>query len=122
LNDGAGGATYYVQANGGLRNVTTQQESGRMPKSGAEFRENAKGFPLMRLALAVFFCFALWLVFWAVLLITAAQFIAYLFTREPSEHLRSFSDGLARYTDQTVGYLTFVHDDRPFPFGALPAA
>jgi len=102
--------------------MTTQQDAGRMPQSGVEFRDNLKGFPWVRLGLSVFYALALWLVFWAVLLVAAAQFVVYLFTRDVSANLRGFAGGLARYAGQTAGYLTFAHDDRPFPFGPLPPA
>jgi hypothetical protein len=100
--------------------MTAQQNADSLPKSGAELGENLKAFPWVRLALAVFYALALWLVFWAVMLTTAAQFVTYLFARRESEQLRRFAAGLGRYAGQTVGYLTFVHDDRPFPFGPLP--
>jgi hypothetical protein len=100
--------------------MTSQQNAGEMPKTGPDVGQNLKGFPWVRLALAVFYALALWLVFWAVMLTTAAQFVFYLFSRMESQDLKAFAGGLARYAGQTVGYLTFVHNDRPFPFGPLP--
>lgn len=101
--------------------MTSQQNAEPIRPEPRTF-EDESGFPWIRLGLAVFYAVALWLVFWAALLTTAAQFVFHAFAREESEQLRAFAAGLARYAGQTVGYLTFVHDDRPFPFGPLPPA
>ncbi len=48
------------------------------------------------------------------------QFLASLFTGQPYDRLRRFGGNLARYLQQITAYLTFVTEEKPFPFAPWP--
>jgi hypothetical protein len=48
------------------------------------------------------------------------QFLAQLFSGAPFVGLCDFGDNLATYQAQVTRYLTFVSDDKPFPFAPFP--
>lgn len=58
--------------------------------------------------------------FWAIILLAVIQFIVKLVTDEPNEDLRGFSGNLAVYLRQAADYMTFVSDDKIFPFAPFP--
>jgi hypothetical protein len=49
------------------------------------------------------------------------QFLAKLFSGSSFDGLAEFGDNLAVYHGQITRYLTFVSDDKPFPFAAFPS-
>lgn len=48
------------------------------------------------------------------------QFFTVLFTRKANERLLKLGQSLATFIYQIIQYLTFISDDRPYPFGAWP--
>ena len=94
--------------------MNADRTAGPLPE-----KADSQSFPWTRLALAVFYALALWLVFWAVLLVAAARFVLRIFDAEGPDTLQAFAAGLGRYAGHVAGYLTFGRDDRPFPFGPL---
>ena len=51
------------------------------------------------------------------------QFLWTLFTGQPNDNLRDFTQRLAEWLRQTVEYVTWASDARPWPFGsAWPAS
>ena len=53
-------------------------------------------------------------------LIAIVQFIWTLIDKEPNENLLNFSKALAKWMFQAAKFLTFVSDDRPFPWASWP--
>lgn len=49
-------------------------------------------------------------------LVVVLQFFWVLFTGKTNPPLENFAQSLATYTYQIIRYLTFVSDQRPFPF------
>ncbi len=49
-------------------------------------------------------------------LVVVLQFFWVLFTGNTNPSLESFAQSLATYTYQIIRYLTFVSEERPFPF------
>jgi len=53
-------------------------------------------------------------------LIVLFQFIHTLFTSKPSDPLLDFSENLCAYLYETLLYVSFNSDERPFPFAPWP--
>ena len=53
-------------------------------------------------------------------LVSIFQFIYTLFVDKPLESLLAFSDSLSRYLQEIAAYLTYVTEDKPFPFHSWP--
>ncbi|WP_083555555.1 DUF4389 domain-containing protein [Hyphomicrobium sp. NDB2Meth4] len=51
-----------------------------------------------------------------------AQFLWLLFSGEPNRQLVKFGSSLAKWVADTAKFLTFVSDEKPFPWAAWPAA
>ncbi len=91
--------------------------------SNKEWKENLKEsrswlrglYMLVVLALGFIACLL-------VLAVTAFQFILALLTRQPNAQLISFGSSLAEYIHQTINYLIYNTEDRPFPFAEWPKA
>ncbi len=76
--------------------------------------------PIARLLYALGFGIVAWLVFWAVILLSAVQFVVTLVNGRVNEELRGFCAGLIRYEWELLAYVSFVRDDQPFPIGPFP--
>lgn len=63
-----------------------------------------------------------YLLFFLLLLIVLFQFVSKLTTTELNTQLLDFSDGLTRYINQILRYVTFKSDERPYPFSPWPDA
>ena len=50
------------------------------------------------------------------------QFLFSLFTGSDNENLRGFGAALSRYVYQTLQFLTYNSEDKPFPFADWPAS
>ncbi|HLA74582.1 MAG TPA: DUF4389 domain-containing protein [Gammaproteobacteria bacterium] len=50
--------------------------------------------------------------------VVALQFFYVLFTGETNKRLEQLGQALATYTYQIIRYLTFITEERPFPFDA----
>ena len=52
--------------------------------------------------------------------VVAFQFLSSLFTGHPNDRLTRFGRNLARYLQQIIVYMTFVTEEKPFPFTPWP--
>ena len=71
-----------------------------------------------RLLYMIFFGAIGYLVCMGILLISLFQFVAFLFTGKKNSNLLDLSQNLCDYIRQIFTYLTFLHDDKPFPFSS----
>jgi hypothetical protein len=75
----------------------------------------------LRLLYSAVFAIVLHLVAGILSLLVLFQLAFALATRQnPHPRLKSFGDGLARYTRQVMGYVTYNRAEPPFPFADLP--
>lgn len=75
----------------------------------------------IRLLYMILFWFLLVLARFAVGLLAVLQFLLVLLTGAPNEHLRSMGGSVGVWTLQTMRFLTFSSDAKPFPFQDWPA-
>ncbi len=54
-------------------------------------------------------------------LVAVTQFLFALFTDAPNQRLAALGQGLARYVQQLVEFLTFATEELPFPFNDWPS-
>ncbi len=54
------------------------------------------------------------------LAVVVFQFLASLFAGKPNDRLAGFGRNLARYFQQITVYMTFVTEEKPFPFAPWP--
>lgn len=54
------------------------------------------------------------------LAISAFQFISNLLTNKTNQHLVNFSRNLSTYAVQILRFITYVTDDKPYPFSDWP--
>ena len=74
----------------------------------------------MRLVYMFLFAIVLNLAELVVAFIVVVQFVTKLFTGKVNQQLAEFGDGLASYFRQTIAFLTFHTEDKPFPFAPWP--
>lgn len=90
-------------------------ESGQ--QGGGQFEENVKSRSTW---LRLFFMIVIGFLYGVSRIVVGAviimQFFWVLFTGGVNSSLDSFGQSLATYTYQIIRYLTFVSDERPFPF------
>ena len=55
------------------------------------------------------------------ILMAAVQLVVVLVTGEKNEALRGFSRNLVQYLWECLAYITFVRDEKAFPFGKFPS-
>ena len=85
-------------------------------------KENATSASVwMRGLYIIVFGVILYFVFGLVWLLVIFQFLTKLFTGGVNQQLLRFAAPLSRYVSQTLNYITFQSDERPFPFGPWPA-
>jgi hypothetical protein len=58
---------------------------------------------------------------WVLAAVAIFQFLSVLFSGKANPNLLRFGDSLSRFFGQIVRFLTFVTDDKPFPFAEWPA-
>lgn len=58
--------------------------------------------------------------FWTMILLAIVQFIFHIISDEPNDDLVGFSGNLSTFLMEIAAYMTFVSDDKPFPFGPFP--
>jgi hypothetical protein len=71
----------------------------------------------------LFFAIALFIATWCLLIIGAIALIQFIFSMlvgKPNKQLLSFSESFSQYIYQIINYITFVSDEKPFPYGAWP--
>ena len=84
-------------------------------------KENVKNTDVwLRGLFIVIFAAILYFAFILVWLLVVFQFVTKLVTGDLNRQLADFSTGLLRYISQTLGYITFQSDERPFPFSPWP--
>ena len=57
-----------------------------------------------------------------ILVVVIVQFISYLATGKTNQYLREFSKSMANYARETIRFLTFCSEEKPFPFRSWPDA
>jgi hypothetical protein len=72
------------------------------------------------LFMIVFAVVVYWIALILVWIIAAFQFIYTLFVGKPLHTLVPFSDGLSSYIHEIMQFLTYVTEEKPFPFKAWP--
>lgn len=55
-----------------------------------------------------------------IIILSIAQALFTLITGEPNENLRYFSATLVLYVSQIIRFLTYLSEDKPFPFSDFP--
>ena len=76
----------------------------------------------VRLAYMLLFLLLLSFVRVILLLVIGGQFLTLLITGADNKNLRSFGQSLASWIFQTMQFLTFNSETKPFPFADWPAA
>lgn len=74
----------------------------------------------LRLLLIIGFWLVRVLVVWVIGAISVVQFLVVLVTAERNERLRSAGAMCGSYHLQITDYVTFVTDEKPFPFSDFP--
>lgn len=77
-------------------------------------------FPVARLLFSILFAFIGWFAFQAAILVSIIHWILIAVNREPHPEFRQFVKAVVQYVGQTLGYVAWIHDEKPFPFGPLP--
>lgn len=73
-----------------------------------------------RLLYMLGFSFLAYLAFWAILLLSALQFIFVALNNDKNSELAGFTRNLLLYLGEALGFIAFMRDERPFPFGSFP--
>jgi hypothetical protein len=76
----------------------------------------------LRALFMVLFIIISWIAKIIVGIIALFQFIYTLFTGNPLQTLMPFSDSLAQYIFQIINFLTYVSEEKPFPFTHWPTS
>jgi hypothetical protein len=71
----------------------------------------------LRFVAMVFFGFAFYIGFTLTFFVAAVQFLIKLLTGSVNGQLSLFGASLGTYTKETISFLTFHSEERPFPFG-----
>jgi hypothetical protein len=74
----------------------------------------------IRLAYMLLFCVLLMAARLVVAVIVTVQFLLVLLIGTDNENLRNLGQGLAKWIFETVMFLTFNREDKPFPFNEWP--
>ena len=77
----------------------------------------------VRFLYMVIFAIILFIATWSLLIIggiAIVQFGINMLLGKPNKQLISFSDGFSQFIYQIIRYVTFVSDEKPFPFTAWP--
>lgn len=77
-------------------------------------------FPIARLFYALGFAVVAWLVFWALIILSVAQFVVVAINGRANEELKGFCLNLVQYLWELLAYIAFVRDEKPFPMGQFP--
>lgn len=74
----------------------------------------------IRLLYMLLFAVILYIAIGLFALVTIVQFLFSLITGEANTNVLRFSDVLSQYINQSLRFVTFLSDDKPFPFQDLP--
>ena len=93
-----------------------------VPPNGTQALPTAphRPFPLERLLYGIGFAFLAWVVLWVLIVVGLIQFVMFAINSRSNDELRNFSRNLVQYLWELLGYVTFVRDETPFPFGPFP--
>lgn len=80
------------------------------------------GSKWLRLVFMLLFWAVAWVLECIVWIIAVVQFLYTLFTDKPLASLHNFSASLSSYIYQIVQFLTYVSEEKPFPFTHWPTA
>lgn len=89
------------------------------PKEPGKIEQNVKSRATWtRLLFMLISCLLVWLASLVGSVVVVLGFLMVLFTGEANRELRGVGQSIAAYIYESVRYLTFNTDDRPFPFGS----
>lgn len=74
----------------------------------------------MRVVYMILCAVALYIVSILLPIVIIVQLLFSLFTGSPNANLRQLGSSLSIYIYQTVSFLTYTSEEKPFPFGAWP--
>ncbi len=77
-------------------------------------------YPFTRLFFSIFFAVLAWIVFWAVLLLGALQFVAIAISGHQNEELKGINRKTVTYLGELLSYIVFAREELPFPFQQHP--
>lgn len=77
-------------------------------------------FPLARLFYAFGFAVLAWIALWIAFVLAVVQFVVFAVNGRVNEEMKSFSLRLVQYLWELLAFITFVRDERPFPFAPFP--
>ncbi|MDQ2075515.1 DUF4389 domain-containing protein [Marinimicrobium sp. ABcell2] len=87
-----------------------------------ELKSNlTSGTHWLRLLFMVLFAFILYVAVIVMAAVVVLQFLFSLITGRDNRNLREFGQSLAQYIYQTLRFLTYNREDKPFPFDDWPA-
>ena len=78
--------------------------------------------PWIRLFLMIVFAIVNYVIQMLIWVIAAVQFIVILILGNPNKNLLHFSNGLCAFSFHIVKYLTYVEEEKPFPFTSWPGS
>jgi hypothetical protein len=99
-------------------------DAGYTPSNGPE-TPSGEGtqrapFPVARLLFSILFAFIGWFAFQVAIVVSIIHWILIAVNRDPHPEFRQFVRAVVQYVAQVLGYVAWIHDDKPFPFGPLP--
>lgn len=74
----------------------------------------------VRLLFMILFALILYVASFVVGVLVLVQFLFALITGSDNQNLRQLGDSLTQYIGQTLRFLTYNSDDKPFPFADWP--
>ena len=74
-------------------------------------------FPWTRFFFSVGFALLAWVVFWAVVLMAALQFVTLAISSELNHELKNISHNLVKYLGELLSYIVYAREERPFQIG-----
>ena len=100
----------------------SNSDAGYTPSNGPNPSEGTQRapFPVTRLLLSILFAFIGWFAFQVAIVVSVIHWILIAVNREPHPEFKQFVRAVVQYVAQTLGYVAWIHDETPFPFGPLP--
>jgi hypothetical protein len=98
-------------------------DAGYTPSNGPESpsgQTQRAPFPVTRLLMSVLFAVITYFAIHVVMFAAVIYWVLIAVNREPHPEFRQVLRALVQYIGQTLGYVAWLHDDKPFPFGPLP--
>ena len=99
-------------------------DAGYTPSNGPEVPPGQSAqrapFPLARMFMSILFAVIAYFAIHATMFAAIIYWVLVAINREPHPEFRQFLRALVQYVGQTLGYVAWVHEETPFPFGPLP--